>query len=620
MFKCNFKAYEGPEKYIFISYAHKDSDTVFPILERLNAEGYRVWFDDGIVPGSEWPEYIANHLNNCETFVFFASPNSVASDNCKREVNYALSKNKRFFTVSLVPTEFTPGLELQTATQQNIRLYDYSDTDKFYDTFFTSSSIVPCKRTSENDTESFETAAADNEYNEASIIASTNKSNKKLLLIISAIALSAIFISVLAVFMSNSIEEKQNIDQANVNSAFTISEYDNNLCFEPDTVIDKSVIRKLNKLDFDNVYSVTFDGCTIEKDADLASLSLLPAIKSITFRNVDISDYSFLKNAETLEKLQVTDCAFNCDAANLPTKELREAVFENSGEIDLNILSDCENLSILTVKDCSLVPVSETLPCSIVSLTLSGCGITDTDFLADFDFTNILEIDLSNNDISDVSFLSKYYESLRKLDISDTNPTIASLSVVSICYLLEDLNMSGVKIDDLSVIAEMDNLTTLNMSRCGLTSLNNGNLENKCLRTLILSHNSLGSIEELATMKLDGNTGINLLDISDNKILTLKGLPATHYYLLSVYGNNFMYSSDSQAVKALSSNRIAVLLSDSFPGLEEANVTSYMVLIDEDEDAANNLTDNGFPVSILLLSSDEVEKRLIRSNYDLSLW
>lgn len=115
MFKCNFSAYEGSEKYLFISYAHKDSDMVYPIIERLNAEGYRVWYDDGITPGSEWPENIAIHLENAETFIFFASPNSVSSDNCKREVNFALSRNKKFFTISLVPTELTLGLDMQNS-------------------------------------------------------------------------------------------------------------------------------------------------------------------------------------------------------------------------------------------------------------------------------------------------------------------------------------------------------------------------------------------------------------------------------------------------------------------------------------------------------------------------
>ena len=53
MQRCAFTPYEGKEPYIFISYAHKDSDRVFPILEELDRRGYRVWYDDGIAPGSE---------------------------------------------------------------------------------------------------------------------------------------------------------------------------------------------------------------------------------------------------------------------------------------------------------------------------------------------------------------------------------------------------------------------------------------------------------------------------------------------------------------------------------------------------------------------------------------
>ena len=37
------KAYKGEEPYIFISYAHKDSDFVFPEIERLTADGFKIW-------------------------------------------------------------------------------------------------------------------------------------------------------------------------------------------------------------------------------------------------------------------------------------------------------------------------------------------------------------------------------------------------------------------------------------------------------------------------------------------------------------------------------------------------------------------------------------------------
>lgn len=33
-------AYKGDQPYIFISYAHKDSDIVLPIISRLQQDGY----------------------------------------------------------------------------------------------------------------------------------------------------------------------------------------------------------------------------------------------------------------------------------------------------------------------------------------------------------------------------------------------------------------------------------------------------------------------------------------------------------------------------------------------------------------------------------------------------
>ena len=46
--RCSFNPYEGKEKYIFISYSHSDSEIIIPILEELNSNGYRIWYDDGI--------------------------------------------------------------------------------------------------------------------------------------------------------------------------------------------------------------------------------------------------------------------------------------------------------------------------------------------------------------------------------------------------------------------------------------------------------------------------------------------------------------------------------------------------------------------------------------------
>ena len=57
--------YAGKEKYIFISYSHRDTYQAFEIITRLKKNGYRVWFDGGIDPGTEWDENIAFHINDC---------------------------------------------------------------------------------------------------------------------------------------------------------------------------------------------------------------------------------------------------------------------------------------------------------------------------------------------------------------------------------------------------------------------------------------------------------------------------------------------------------------------------------------------------------------------------
>lgn len=146
MKKTSFIPYEGDENYIFISYAHKDSDIVVPILDRLNNAGYRIWYDDGIAPGSEWPEYIAQHLNGCCVALAFVSPNSIASPNCRREVTYALSKNKTFLGVILQKTEMSPGMEMQLSAQQCILKYNFPDDEAFYRKLISSAVLFPCRR------------------------------------------------------------------------------------------------------------------------------------------------------------------------------------------------------------------------------------------------------------------------------------------------------------------------------------------------------------------------------------------------------------------------------------------------------------------------------------------
>ncbi len=49
-----FPAYRGDEPYIFVSYAHTDTASVYPEIARLTGQGFNIWYDEGISPGTVW--------------------------------------------------------------------------------------------------------------------------------------------------------------------------------------------------------------------------------------------------------------------------------------------------------------------------------------------------------------------------------------------------------------------------------------------------------------------------------------------------------------------------------------------------------------------------------------
>lgn len=108
MINCNEN-----KPYIFISYAHKDSDRVLPIIRQAEKDGYNIWFDEGIDPGTEWDENIAKHVEECSYFVAFISNNYINSENCKDELNFSRDKDKKQFLVYLEDVTLPSGMAMR---------------------------------------------------------------------------------------------------------------------------------------------------------------------------------------------------------------------------------------------------------------------------------------------------------------------------------------------------------------------------------------------------------------------------------------------------------------------------------------------------------------------------
>lgn len=124
-------SYEGREPYIFISYAHKDDAMVLPAIVALQRAGYRVWYDAGIQVGTEWPENIARHLLRSTLAIAFISKNAIASDHCRQEITYAISKKVPMLTVRLDDAPMPPGVEMQLNLRQTLNAYLHPNLESF---------------------------------------------------------------------------------------------------------------------------------------------------------------------------------------------------------------------------------------------------------------------------------------------------------------------------------------------------------------------------------------------------------------------------------------------------------------------------------------------------------
>ena len=130
------RPYEGTQPYIFVSYAHKNDAAVLEIIGTLQSRGFRVWYDEGIEAGSEWPESIASHLERAQLVLAFLSPTYLQSDNCRKEMHYALTKKKPVINVYLEQTELSPGMEMQIGNLFALMKYTYPSEEYFYDKLF----------------------------------------------------------------------------------------------------------------------------------------------------------------------------------------------------------------------------------------------------------------------------------------------------------------------------------------------------------------------------------------------------------------------------------------------------------------------------------------------------
>jgi hypothetical protein len=109
--------------YLFISYSSLDQDFVNRLLPSLNAAGYETWVDrEAIHGGTMWRRQIVEGITGADAVLLLLSPNSVTSDNVRKELDIADEAKKPLLPIEAVRVVIPKEMTYQLAGVQRIDL------------------------------------------------------------------------------------------------------------------------------------------------------------------------------------------------------------------------------------------------------------------------------------------------------------------------------------------------------------------------------------------------------------------------------------------------------------------------------------------------------------------
>ena len=129
---------------VFISYGRRHSKAFATKLhDALIKDNYSVWFDQNDIPlGVDFQEQINEGIANAHNFVFIISPHSIRSEYCLKEIEMALSLNKRIIPLLHVePTDELDNIHpaiakinwiyIREEADENKELFEWKQIDDF---------------------------------------------------------------------------------------------------------------------------------------------------------------------------------------------------------------------------------------------------------------------------------------------------------------------------------------------------------------------------------------------------------------------------------------------------------------------------------------------------------
>lgn len=421
--------YIGEEPYIFVSYAHKDSEVVMRTVSLLQQNGFRVWYDEGIDPGSEWPDTIEKYLERSSYFIGFISANALDSNYCKCELHTAFNERKKMLIVYLENIKLEGGLKMQLSSRQAIHWYKYENDNAFFKKLLTAPGLNDC-REPENSIKTINASKSEQVNSNAALelhptVAEQNNS-----------------VEIAAKHNSN---EAQTAEQLKSCCGNTSDEAQN------------------KRLEFYILYEDTY---SIRKYVHEHYEEMVSA-SSIA---VEIAYSSFAEDGET-DNDRLIGISALWDDVNIggkidalcifPTRTVTYKIFENYIERIKNLPNHLSNLRTLKIEG---IDYSDSLSFGYYEKELKQlvlrCHINEDVIRSISNVASLRHLDLGNgsrSEIRDISPLGNL-KNLRTLVISGT---LRELSPIARLENLEELTIFSDVLSDISVLGELNRLKVL---------------------------------------------------------------------------------------------------------------------------------------------------------------
>ena len=118
------KIQERAQPFFFFSYARANGEVVQSEVSWMRDAGFDIWFDQGMYGGVSWRQQIADGIQSSDGLIFFASKQSIDSENCLWEIEFAQNQNRPLLVIYLEEVDLPSRLSFLIGGIQSVNRFD----------------------------------------------------------------------------------------------------------------------------------------------------------------------------------------------------------------------------------------------------------------------------------------------------------------------------------------------------------------------------------------------------------------------------------------------------------------------------------------------------------------